>query len=772
MMRRLAARIAAVALAGALSAGSGGSAFAQAASLVTPSAPLPMTGLASFLNAAFLSLGSCNSGTSAPTNGPGNAAFAGECWANTSSSVWVYSVTPDGINWVQFGSLDTVGRVWTPSLPSGAIGLQQANAVAFTGGSITGLPSPSNPSDAATKQYVDSTAQGLTIHSPVALATAAALPANTYNNGTAGVGATLTATANAALTVDGTAVTAGQRILVKNEATAANNGIYTVTATGSGSAPYVLTRATDANTPGVGNPSELGYGTYALATAGSLNINTGWIVNATVTTIGTSAVNFVQFSSAGSNTWAISGANIQSNNSGNVGIGMAPTQKLSLAGSFFLSNPSGFSVPSFSNGQGTLSSGPTYGAQLFGQGTTWDSALDNNSAQPVFGVVHGTTNLAGNGSITLTESAFSVPTLSNGQVVFGSGSGNGGQVAGKGSIYDSALDNNAANVALGVLTGTLNTRFVGDAYFGSGRPWVDVTSGANGCQAALNNDTGATQTTSAIQCQVNFMNTAPLYGGIVYFPPGTYEINSQITVNGGVMLLGAGQTATVIDASGADFRAIWFNSAAQGAGLQNMTVNGYANSAASNNLVRVGNGNVGLIFRDCQLYGGYFALDMNGVDNLIENCFISGWGSGGGGVISTGANWYLRDKIDTGGSPSQTPAYAFLQNASSFISGVVENHFILCDFSGPYTYSIYIADGTNEAITDVAGSVMSAPIAVTGAKATLFEHDEIGSGSFTINSGAGNASLMGNYAFTSTSIAGGGTNWKSCGNTNIASARC
>ncbi len=87
-------------------------ALASQATLVTPGPPLPMTGLASFLNAAFLSIGSCNSGNSAPVNGTGGAAFAGECWINTTSNPWVFSYY-DGANWVEFGSLNTSTHVWT-----------------------------------------------------------------------------------------------------------------------------------------------------------------------------------------------------------------------------------------------------------------------------------------------------------------------------------------------------------------------------------------------------------------------------------------------------------------------------------------------------------------------------------------------------------------------------------------------------------------------------------------------------------------------------------
>lgn len=84
---------------------------------------------------------------------------------------------------------------------------------------------------------------------PVNMTTSTALAANTYANGTAGVGATLTGNSNGALgTIDGIAPSVGLRILVKNEATAAHNGIYTVTQVGDASHPYILTRATDFDT--------------------------------------------------------------------------------------------------------------------------------------------------------------------------------------------------------------------------------------------------------------------------------------------------------------------------------------------------------------------------------------------------------------------------------------------------------------------------------------------------------------------------------------------
>jgi hypothetical protein len=147
---------------------------------------------------------------------------------------------------------------------------------------------------AATKQYVDSAVStGFVIHDPVVYATIAALPANTYNNGASGVGATLTAVANGALSVDSTAVTAGQRILVRLEVAAANNGVYTVTQAGSGILPYILTRATDFDTAGAG---EIANNAYFFVTSGPTQAGDSYVLSQTAAiTVGTTALPFTLF---------------------------------------------------------------------------------------------------------------------------------------------------------------------------------------------------------------------------------------------------------------------------------------------------------------------------------------------------------------------------------------------------------------------------------------------------------------------------------------------
>lgn len=131
--------------------------------------------------------------------------------------------------------------------------------------------------------------QAGTIFADVRLATAAALP--TYNPAGTGVGHTLTATGNGALTVDGVAVAAGDRILVKNQTglTQDDNGIYTVTDEGDGSNPFVLTRATDADTSAL-----LNAGVSVEVEAGTANTGTFWVLVTNSITIDTTALTFSQ----------------------------------------------------------------------------------------------------------------------------------------------------------------------------------------------------------------------------------------------------------------------------------------------------------------------------------------------------------------------------------------------------------------------------------------------------------------------------------------------
>lgn len=192
----------------------------------------------------------------------------------------------------------------------GTMSTQNANTVAITGGTATlssvtltsGTISttPSNATDIANKDYVDSVAAGLNFHQACNYATTTTLPSYVYNNGTGGVGATITATANGTLTIDGHLFVTGDiglRVLVKDEVggNQAYNGVYTVTNPGGVLAQYVLTRATDYDTSGTGT-NEIDAGDFILVLAGSSNANTSWVQQTPLPIIvGTTAIVFTQF---------------------------------------------------------------------------------------------------------------------------------------------------------------------------------------------------------------------------------------------------------------------------------------------------------------------------------------------------------------------------------------------------------------------------------------------------------------------------------------------
>lgn len=186
--------------------------------------------------------------------------------------------------------------VGTTSISLGATSLTLAGLT-----SVTLTQDPTAALQAATKQYVDTlAAQGITYHAPVKYEvpnTTGNLNA-TYNNGTAGVGATLTnAGTLAAFTPDGVAAQVGDRILVYNQTNQFENGVYTVTVVGDALTAWVLTRATDADTYALKSPTGLGQGDAFFVTSGNTGAGETYVCNTSGTiTFGTTAITFVQVS--------------------------------------------------------------------------------------------------------------------------------------------------------------------------------------------------------------------------------------------------------------------------------------------------------------------------------------------------------------------------------------------------------------------------------------------------------------------------------------------
>ena len=140
------------------------------------------------------------------------------------------------------------------------------------------------------KTYVDSVANGLDVKKSVRVATTGDLSA-TYNNGNG----TLTANANGAIVIDGVTLVQNDRVLVKDQNNAPENGFYLVTTVGTSSAAFVLTRTPDAN-----DADELTGGAFTFVEEGATNADNGYVASHNGTpTLGTDDITFDHFSGAG-----------------------------------------------------------------------------------------------------------------------------------------------------------------------------------------------------------------------------------------------------------------------------------------------------------------------------------------------------------------------------------------------------------------------------------------------------------------------------------------
>lgn len=176
----------------------------------------------------------------------------------------------------------------------GGMTVAGSQTVDMGGNKVTNIGTPTQATDAVTKAYVDGVKQALDIKDSVRVGSQANL-STTYNNGTAGVGATLTADGNGAVTIDSVALTAGNRVLVKAQTDASENGIYSVTTVGDVGNPYVLTRATDAD-----SSSEVTGGMFTFVEEGS-DADAGFVLSNITgsATLGTDDLTITQFSGAG-----------------------------------------------------------------------------------------------------------------------------------------------------------------------------------------------------------------------------------------------------------------------------------------------------------------------------------------------------------------------------------------------------------------------------------------------------------------------------------------
>ena len=257
-------------------------------------------GIASFASADFdVSSGAVSIKTGGVSSGQLAGSIANAKLANSSVTIGSDAVALGGtrtdINGLTSLDVDNItldGNTVSSTNTNGNIVLDPngTGTVDVSSAKITSVATPSADTDAATKGYVDGVVNGLDIKKSVDFASTANV-AGTYDNGAG----TITAGSNGALAMDGGAPSNGQRVLIKDQSSNVQNGIYVVTNSGGAGSAYVLTRAADADAN-----AELSGGAFFFVEQGSANADNGYVTTHNGTpTLGTDAITFEQFSGAG-----------------------------------------------------------------------------------------------------------------------------------------------------------------------------------------------------------------------------------------------------------------------------------------------------------------------------------------------------------------------------------------------------------------------------------------------------------------------------------------
>lgn len=183
----------------------------------------------------------------------------------------------------------TVGNIPLFNNTSGTL-LSDSGKAFTTDGTLSANSDALVPTEKAVKTYVDGVATGLNFKAACYAATTGALTA-TYANGAAGVGATLTNSgALAAFSTDGQSPPINSRILVKNQASTLENGIYTLTTVGTGAVAWVLTRAIDFD-----QTVEIVPGSTTQILNGTTLAGSGWVEASASPVVGTDPITFIEY---------------------------------------------------------------------------------------------------------------------------------------------------------------------------------------------------------------------------------------------------------------------------------------------------------------------------------------------------------------------------------------------------------------------------------------------------------------------------------------------
>lgn len=217
--------------------------------------------------------------------------------ANTTAST---ALVTDASNYIQ-SSATTAAEIGFVSGVTSSIQTQLNGKLSLTGGTMSGIinmgsnkitnvTDPTAAQDAATKNYVDMSVAALNPQASVYAATTGSNIAGTYINGVAGVGATFTTTATGVFTVDGVTPPLATRILIKDQTSGFQNGIYSITTLGTIGVSTVFTRSLDYNTA-----SDMNSAGLIPVINGTLNALSSWQQVAFITMVGTDSLIFTEF---------------------------------------------------------------------------------------------------------------------------------------------------------------------------------------------------------------------------------------------------------------------------------------------------------------------------------------------------------------------------------------------------------------------------------------------------------------------------------------------